>query len=110
MGTEGEGRENCSRNKTPKDTLEDTLEDTTSMNARRLTGIWVTKPLTEEDIPQLREQWFQKDSDILGGAPPELLPLWEVNHRIPLIDKGKRYTYHLPRCPDSLQQQLSDKI
>ena len=46
----------------------------------------------------------------MGGAPPELPPLWEVNHRIPLIDEGKRYTYHLPRCPDSLWEQLSDKI
>ena len=106
MCTEGEGRENCNRNKTPKDTP----EDTTSTNARRLTGIRATRPLTEEDIPQLREQWFQKYSDILGGAPPELLPLQEVNHRIPLSDEGKRYTYHLPRCPGSLRQQLSDKI
>ena len=80
------------------------------MNVRRLAGIRATKPLTEEDIPRLREQWFHKYSDILGGALPELLPLREVNHRIPLIDEGKRYTYHLPRCPDSLQQQLSDKI
>ena len=79
-------------------------------NVRRLTGIWATRPLTEEDIPRLREQWFQKYSDILGGAPPELPPLWEVNHRIPRINEGKRYTYHLPRCPDSLQQQLSDKM
>ena len=63
--------------------------------ARRLTGIRATKPLTEEDISQLREQWFHKYSDILGGAPPELPPLREVNHRIPLIDEGKRYTYHL---------------
>ena len=107
-GTEGEERDNCSNKKTPKEVL----EDTTSMNtnARRLAGIWTTRLLTEEDIPRLREQWFQKYSNVLGGAPPELPPLREVNHRIPLIDAGKRYTYHLPRCPDSLQEQLSDKI
>ena len=98
MCTEGERRDNHSRNKTPKETL----EDATSTNARRLAGIQATKPFTEEDIPQLREQWFQKYSDVLGGAPSELPPLWEVNHRIPLIDEGKRYTYHVPRCPDSL--------
>ena len=106
MRTEGEGRDSCSRNKTPKETL----EDATSTNMRRLAGIQATKPLTEEDIPRLREQWFQKYSDMLGGAPLELLPLREVNHSIPLIDEGKRYMYHLPRCPDSLWQQLSDKI
>ncbi|KIK12982.1 hypothetical protein PISMIDRAFT_18316 [Pisolithus microcarpus 441] len=37
-------------------------------------------------------------------------PLREVNHRIPLIDEGMRYTYHLPRCPDSLKPQLAEKI
>ena len=106
MHTEGEERDNCSKKKMPKETL----EDATSSNARRLTGIQATKPLTEEDIPWLREQWFQKYSNVLGGALPELLSLQEVNHRIPLIDKWKRYMYHLPRCPDSLQKQLSDKI
>ena len=107
-GTEGEERDNCSNKKIPKEVL----EDTTSMNtnARRLTGIQATRPLTKEDIPRLREQWFQKYSDVLGGASPELLPLQAVNHRIPLINEGKRYTYQLPRCPDSLREQLLDKI
>ncbi|KAF8548756.1 hypothetical protein OG21DRAFT_1422498, partial [Imleria badia] len=36
--------------------------------------------------------------------------MWEVNHQIPLIDKGKHYTYHLPWCANALRQQLSDKI
>ena len=39
-----------------------------------------------------------------------LPPLWEVNHRIPLIEESKHYAYHLPRCTDALKQQLSDKI
>lgn len=47
MHTEGEERDNCSKKKMPKETL----EDATSSNARRLTGIQATKPLTEEDIP-----------------------------------------------------------
>ena len=73
--------------------------------------MWLTGGMVVwEFIPQLREQWFQKYNDILGGASLELLPLWEVNHRIPLIDEGKEYPYHLPRCLDSLQQQLLDKI
>ena len=40
----------------------------------------------------------------------ELPPLCDVNHRIPLVDKGKQYSYHLPRCPDSLKLQLAEKI
>ena len=78
--------------------------------ARRLTGIRVIKPMTEEDIPRLQNQWFQEYKDILSGIIPRLPPLREVNHRIPLIDKGKQYSYHLPRCPDTLKQQLLDKI
>jgi len=35
----------------------------------------------------------------------KLLPLREVNHMTPLIDEGKQYSSHLPRCPDALKQQ-----
>ena len=40
----------------------------------------------------------------------KLPPLHEVNHRIPLVDEGKQYSYHLPCCPDSLKPQLAEKI
>jgi len=41
----------------------------------------------------------------------EILPLlWEVNHHIPLINGHKRYKYHALRCPDSLKNELSEKI
>ena len=40
----------------------------------------------------------------------KLPPLHKVNHRIPLIDEGKQYAYHLPHCPDSLKPQLAEKI
>jgi hypothetical protein len=33
-----------------------------------------------------------------------------VNHKISLIDENKRYNYHLPRCPDSLKLELTEKI
>src|ERR1700757_772306 len=49
-------------------------------------------------------------STLLTGVPPRLPPFREVNHKIPLIDENKRYNYHLPRCPDVLKTQLSDKI
>ena len=64
----------------------------------------------DEELPDLRAKWVENASDILTGAPPVLPPLREVNHQIPLIDEDKRYKYHLPRCPDSLKSQLSDKI
>ena len=40
----------------------------------------------------------------------KLPPLHEVNHGIPLVNKGKQYAYHLPCCPDSLKLQLAEKI
>ena len=40
----------------------------------------------------------------------KLPPLHEVNHQIPLVDEGKQYAYHLPRCLDSLKPQLAEKI
>ena len=46
----------------------------------------------------------------MGRVVAKLPPLREVNHRIPLVDEGKQYAYHLPRCPDSLKPQLAEKI
>ena len=64
----------------------------------------------KEELPDLRKKWVESAADILTGAPPHLPPLREVNHKIPLIDENKRYNYHLPRCPDSLKTELTDKI
>ena len=56
-------------------------------------------------------QWpFQSYEKQLGGMVSQLPPLQEVNHKIPLIDNDKFYTYHLPYCADGLKQQLLDKI
>jgi len=67
-------------------------------------------PLTEQDIPQLHEDWKKSCKDIMSGALDRLPPLQEVNHQIPLIDRNKRYKYHASRCPDSLKNKLSKKI
>lgn len=37
-------------------------------------------PLTNKDIPHLREEWMKSCEDIMGGVPEQLLPLREVNH------------------------------
>jgi hypothetical protein len=38
------------------------------------------KTLTEEDIPRLKEQWYDRCKDIMGGVPPKMPPLREINH------------------------------
>jgi hypothetical protein len=66
--------------------------------------------LTEDDIPELRAKWLWSCQDIMNGVPEELPPMRGVNHHILLIDKNKRYHYHLPWCPDSMKVQLMEKI
>jgi hypothetical protein len=46
-------------------------------------------PLTDKDIPRLREEWKNACQDILGGAPDHLPPLREINHHIPLVDERR---------------------
>jgi len=68
------------------------------------------KKLTDDDIPRLRDRILSEYKNQLGRVVAKLPPLREVNHWIPLVDKGKQYAYHLPRCPDSLKSQLAEKI
>jgi len=49
--------------------------------ARRLAGIRATKPITEEDIPQLRNQWFQDYNDILSGMMSRPVLLNDLTRR-----------------------------
>ncbi|KAF8221165.1 hypothetical protein L208DRAFT_1172585, partial [Tricholoma matsutake] len=67
-------------------------------------------PLTEKDLPCLREEWKSSCQDILNGVPNTLPPLREINHHIPLVDEKKRYNYHLPKCPDLMRKPLAEKI
>ena len=67
-------------------------------------------PYTEDQIPQLRARLLHEFSDMLSGVLEVLPPLCEVNHKITLIDKNRKYNYYLPRCPDRLKTQLSDKL
>ncbi len=69
-----------------------------------------SNPLTEDDVPRLKQQWYDKYKEILQGTKEELPPLREVNHEINLIDPNAKYTYHLPRCPVALREQFHEKL
>ncbi|KAG6857826.1 hypothetical protein C0995_004966 [Termitomyces sp. Mi166 len=58
-----------------------------------------TQGLLDDDILQLRQAWQQEFVDIVNGTKEELPPWRGVNHEINLINEGKQYKYHLPRCP-----------
>ena len=61
-------------------------------------------------LQTLHDRWFVKYANILNRVPPELPPLREINHWVPLIDDGKRYYYHLLCCPDAMKPQLMEKM
>src|ERR1700676_1679482 len=67
-------------------------------------------PYVPSNIPKLREQWFDRNSDLLGPIPLELPPFREINHRISLIDDNAKHNYYMPRCPEALQEELREKI
>ena len=66
--------------------------------------------LTEQDIPWLRQQWYEEFKDILQGTPEELPLLRKVNHEINLIDPDKKYFHRLPSCPVPLRPQFYEKL
>ncbi|PBK97563.1 hypothetical protein ARMGADRAFT_1027055 [Armillaria gallica] len=63
-----------------------------------------------DDVPELRQQWYEQYEDLLHGVPEEMLPFWEVNHEIPLIDPSQRYRYHLLWCPNTLKAEFNEKV
>ena len=61
-------------------------------------------------MQKLREGWYRKYADLLGGAPERLPPLRAVNHAIVLIDDTKVYNYYLPRCADAYKTAFLEKL
>ena len=66
--------------------------------------------LRGDDIPQLCKSWDDNITDLVSGIPLKLLPIWEVNHEINLIDPEKCIHYWLLRCPEHFHEELSQKI
>ena len=62
--------------------------------------------LRDDDIPQLL--WRDNNiNDLVSGIPLKLLPIWEVNHEINLIDPKKHIHYHLLKCQEHFHEELS---
>ena len=53
---------------------------------------------------------MDKIIDLISGIPPKVLPFRMINHQINLIDLDKRIHYQLPKCPDTLKEELAEKI
>jgi len=66
--------------------------------------------MSHPDFAKRREDWIERYKVIMAPIPDDFLPPFrEVNHRIPLIDEGLRYTTRAPKCPEAFMAQLQDK-
>ena len=63
-----------------------------------------------QGLSALRESWMDKIVDLVSGVPPKVPPFRMINHQINLIDPNKRIHYQLPKCPDTLKEELAEKI
>jgi hypothetical protein len=77
---------------------------------RHIKEVEAMGPLTEEDIPQLRDKWHTTCHDIMQGTPLRMPKERKIHHEIPLIDPDKRYKHRLPKCPDAFKPELMDKM
>ena len=62
------------------------------------------------DLATLRECWMDKITDLVSRVPPKVPLFHMVNHEINLIDPDKQINYQLPKCPDTLKEELAEKI
>jgi len=67
------------------------------------------KPMTKR-LSTIRESWMNKIADLVNGVPPKVPPFKMINHEINLIDPNKWIKYCLPKCPDTLKEELAEKI
>ena len=67
------------------------------------------KPTTG-GLSALRELWIDKIVDLISGVLPKVPPCRMINHQINLIDPNKQIHYQLPKCPDTLKEELAEKI
>jgi hypothetical protein len=66
--------------------------------------------ISVNEIPQFRDQWRDKYTDIFSSIPLELPPFREVNCKINLVDPDKCIHYCLPKCPEHYRAELSEKV
>ncbi len=65
--------------------------------------------LLEENVPRLRQHWYERYQEILQGTREQLPLLREVNHKINLVDPAMRYKYHLAVMPYSTKGRFSQE-
>ena len=56
----------------------------------------------DNDIPQLQKSQDKWITDLVSGVLLRLPPLWEVKHKINLVDPDKHIWYQLLKSPEHL--------
>jgi hypothetical protein len=85
-------------------------EDNPPTSIKGIRTMKTSSGVTEDDIPKLRARWMEECERSLASQPDRLPPLRKINHRIPLIDENKRFSYRPPKCPDAFKEALMTKI
>ena len=62
------------------------------------------------DYTLLQTQWMDKITHLVSGVPAKVPSFHTVNHKINLINHDKWIHYWLPKCPDTLKEELAEKI
>ncbi|KAG8722444.1 hypothetical protein FRC09_006266 [Ceratobasidium sp. 395] len=67
--------------------------------------------LYESEIEKICTKLRKESEDLCKKAAQMLLPsLQVINHRIPLIDENKMYSWRSSRCPEALRNQWEEKM
>ena len=66
--------------------------------------------INAEQHDTIRQHWIKKIKDLLKPAETTLLPLWEINHEIPLINPNLQINHRAPKCPEPLRNELKEKV
>ena len=98
------GAQGTLKNQTPSST------DTNRCSERLRAALSHDIILRDDNTPQLLQSWDENITDLVSGIPLELLPIWEVNHKINLIDPRKHIHYQLPKYPENFCNEISQKF
>ena len=53
---------------------------------------------------------MDKIADLISRVPPKVPLFCQINNEINLIDPYKWINYQLPKCPNTLKEELAEKI
>ena len=66
--------------------------------------------ISSAECASLVLKWTNHIKNLTVPVPLVMPPVREISHEINLIDLDLKPSYHLPKCPDALREELIQKI